>query len=109
MDLGMEDECKKNLSDLTDVLQSVSAADNKVAAEPSHKGLAKEHPSAVLPSDKGQQQDKPSAVLPSDWKDLAKANVGKNCHSDGNSRQPDLGLMQHRDRGWRPRNHRHAR
>jgi len=77
MDLGMEDECKKNLSDLTDVLQSVSAADNKVAAEPSHKGLAKEHPSAVLPSDKGQQQDKPSAVLPSDWKDLAKANVGK--------------------------------
>ena len=66
--------CKQNLSDLTDVLQSVSAADNKVAAEPSHKGLAKEHPSAVLPSDKGQQQDKPSAVLPSDWKGLAKAN-----------------------------------
>ena len=62
------DVCKKNLSDLTDVLQSVSAVDNKAAAEPSDK----------TEYDGTQQQDKPSAVLPSDWKDLAKANVGKN-------------------------------
>ena len=74
------DTCRQNLSELNDVLQCVSAADIKAAAEPTAKMPADGMPADVtsangMPTGGTQQHDKPGDVLPSDWKGLAKAGT----------------------------------